>query len=147
MELLPELNKEATCKRVKKFFTQDLEKLTLLAGQRMVDLQSPTMDGQPKGTSFGNSAENKIVNGLDAQAIVLSVNEALHTGVDETSKKILLGRYINHERWVDVQNVIYKEHTTFGKLQNHALIAFAYSFEGKQRKNNCDKIIDLKVYY
>ena len=147
VELLPELNKIETCKRVKNFFKKDLERITLLAGQRMIDLQSPNIDGQPKGISFSNSAESKIVDGLDAQLIVLSVNEAIHTGVDETSKKILLGRFINHDRWVDVQNIIYKEHTTFAKLQNHALIVFAYSFEGKQIKNHCDKIIDLKVYY
>lgn len=147
MELLPKLNEEETCNRVKKFFAKDLEKLTLLAGQRMIDLQSPNMEGQPKGTSFGNSAENSIVNGLDAQAIVLSVKEAIYQGIDDDSRKIIVGRFIQRHRWVDVQPTIFKEHTTFGKLQNRALIAFAYSFEGKQRKNHCDQIIDLKVYY
>lgn len=84
-----------------------------------------------------------MINGLDAQNIVKSVNDALHYGVDPVSKKILIGLYINHQRWVDIQPLIYREHTSFSVYRKYALISFAYSFEGWQVKNHCDKVIKL----
>ena len=146
MNLLPELDEKRTCNRVKKFFKRDLEKIVLMSGHRMVDLQSPQMTGMPSGSHF-NSNEQTMINGLDAQDIVKSVNDALNRGVDPISRKILIGLYINHQRWVDVQSMIYKEHTSFSVYRNKALIAFAYSFEGWQIKNHCYKVIDLKVYF
>lgn len=146
MNLFPELDENKTCDNVTKFFKKDLEKIVLLSGHRMIDLQSPQITGMPSGSSTLNRAEDRLVDGFDAQNIVKSVSDALYRGVDPVSSKILVGLYINYQRWVDVQTTIYKEHTSFAKLRRRALIAFAYSFEGWQKKNNCDKIINLKAY-
>lgn len=147
LDILPNLDEDGTCDNVTKFFKKDLEKLVLLSGHRMIDLQSPQIDGISGGSgNFNNSVENKLLNGLDAQNIVKSVDDAIHHGIDPTSKKIIIGLFINNQRWVDVQNVIFKEHTSFATLRRKALIAFSYSFEGWQRKNHCDQVIVLNEY-
>lgn len=147
IELLPELNRKETCEKVDKFFKNHVERLVLLAGSRLIDLSSPNLSNAPSGSSFNNNQENQLINGIDAQNIVKSINDALNRGIDPVSRKILIGLYINHDRWIDVQNVIYKEHTSFAKLRNRALLAFASSFEGWQLKNNVDEPIKLNVYY
>lgn len=67
-----------------------------------------------------------MINGLDAQNIVKSVNEALHYGVDPVSKKILIRLYINHHRWGDIQPLIYREYTSFSIYRKHPLISFLH---------------------
>lgn len=147
VELLPELNVNETCREVDKFFRKHVERLVLLAGSRLTDLSSPNISGMPSGSTFSNNQESKLINGIDAQNIVKSISDALNRGVDPVSRKILIGLYINHDRWIDVQNVIYKEHTSFAKLRKRALLSFASSFEGWQVKNHCDEVITLNVYY
>ena len=142
VELVPKIDAEKTCENVKYFFKHDLEKIVLMSGNRMIDLSSPNLGGISGSNSF-NSAETTMINGLDAQNIVKSVYDALHHGIDPISQKILIGLYINHQRWVDIQPVIYREHTSFATYRNRALILFAYSFEGWQVKNHCDKVIKL----
>lgn len=142
MDLLPKLNEQKTYENVTNFFKRDLERIVLMSGSRMTDLASPNLNGAP-GLSNFNNVEINLINGLDAQNIVKSVNDALHYGVDPVSKKILIGLYINHQRWVDIQPLIYREHTSFSVYRKHALISFAYSFEGWQVKNHCDKVIKL----
>lgn len=145
MSLLPEVNEEKTKDNVAHFFKHDLEKLVLMAGSRMTDLQSPQLSGMPSGSRL-NSTEDTVINGLNSQLIVKSVSDALNRGVDPVSRKILIGLYINHQRWVDIQPSIYKEHTSFSQYRNQALIKFAFSFEGWQIRNNCDKVITLVAY-
>lgn len=142
IELLPKLDEKATCRNVHNFFKYQLENIVLMSGHRMTDLQSPSFDSIPSG-SHVNSAELKVVNGLDAQNVVKSVYDALHH-IDDLSYTILTGIYLKYERWVDIQPYVGREHTSFGKYKNRALVAFAYSFEAWQILNNCDHVIDLK---
>ena len=142
VDLLPKLNEQKTYENVTNFFKRDLERIVLMSGSRMTELASPNLNGAPGSSNF-NNVEINLINGLDAQNIVKSVNDALHYGVDPVSKKILIGLYINHQRWVDIQPLIYREHTSFSVYRKHALISFAYSFEGWQVKNHCDKVIKL----
>ena len=142
VDLLPKLNEQKTYENVTNFFKRDLERIVLMSGSRMTDLASPNLNVAPGSSNF-NNVEINLINGLDAQNIVKSVNDALHYGVDPVSKKILIGLYINHQRWVDIQPLIYREHTSFSVYRKHALISFAYSFEGWQVKNHCDKVIKL----
>lgn len=145
MELVPKIDAIKTCENVSHFFKADLERIVLMSGSRMVDLSSPSFE-ENYGSSDSNSIETKMINGLDAQNIVKSIHDALFHGVDPISQKILIGLYINHQRWVDIQPLVYKEHTSFAAYRNRALITFAYSFEGWQVKNHCDKIIKLIAY-
>lgn len=147
VELLPELNKKKTCEEVDKFFKNHVERLVLLAGSRLIDLSSPNLSDAPSGSSFNNNQENKLINGIDAQNIVKSINDALNRGIDPVSRKILIGLYIKHDHWIDVQTVIYKEHTSFAKLRQRALLVFASSFEGWELKNHVDEPVKLNVYY
>ena len=145
MELVPKIDAVKTYDNVSSFFKDDLEKIVLMSGSRMVDLSSPSFE-ENYGSSEVNSIENKLINGLDAQNVVKSVHDALYHGVDPVSQKILIGLYIKRQRWVDIQPLVYREHTSFATYRKRALLAFAYSFEGWQIKNRCDKVIRLLAY-
>lgn len=145
MESVPKIDAVKTCDNVSSFFKNDLEKIVLMSGSRMVDLSSPSFE-ENYNSSETNGIEIKLINGLDAQSVVKSVHDALYHGVDPVSQKILIGLYINHQRWVDIQPLVYREHTSFATCRKRALLTFAYSFEGWQKKNHCDKVIRLLAY-
>lgn len=142
MELVPKIDAVKTCKNVSNFFKDDLERIVLMSGNRMVDLSSPSFE-ENYSSSKANGIETKLINGLDAQNVVKSVYDALYHGVDPVSQKILIGLYIKRQRWVDIQPLVYREHTSFATYRKRALLTFAYSFEGWQVKNHCDKVIKL----
>lgn len=145
MELVPKVDAVKTYDNVSSFFKDDLEKIVLMSGSRMVDLSSPSFE-ENYGSSEINGIETKLINGLDAQNVVKSVHDALYRGVDPVSQKILIGLYIKRQRWVDIQPLVYREHTSFAAYRKRALLTFAYSFEGWQIKNHCDKVIKLLAY-
>ena len=145
MELVPKIDAVQTYKNVSNFFKDDLEKIVLMSGSRMIDLSSPSFE-ENYSSSKTNGIETKLINGLDAQSVVKSVHDALYHGVDLVSQKILIGLYIKHQRWVDIQPLVYREHTSFATYRKRALLTFAYSFEGWQVKNHCDKVIRLLAY-
>lgn len=145
MELVPKIDAVKTCKNVSDFFKDDLEKIVLMSGSRMIDLSSPSFE-ENYSSSKANGVETKLINGLDAQSIVKSVHDALYHGVDPVSQRILIGLYIKRQRWVDIQPLVYREHTSFAAYRKRALLTFAYSFEGWQTKNHCDKVIRLLAY-
>lgn len=146
MNLLPELDEEKTKDNVVNFFNKDLEKLVLMSGRKLTDLQSPNFDNQSSGSSFVNSNELKLIDGLDTQNIVKSVYDALYHGVDDTSRRILIGQYIEHKRWIDLGFDINREKSSFAKYRKRALIMFAYSFEAWQYRNHCDDIVKLREF-
>ena len=145
MELVPKIDAVKTYDNVSSFFKDDLEKIVLMSGSRMVDLSSPSFE-ENYGSSDANGIETKLINGLDSQNVVKSVHDALYHGVDPMSQRILIGLYIKRQRWVDIQPLVYREHTSFAAYRKRALLAFAYSFEGWQIKNHCDKVIRLLAY-
>ena len=145
MELVPKIDAVKTCKNVSDFFKDDLEKIVLMSGSRMIDLSSPSFE-ENYGSSEVNSIETKLINGLDAQNIVKSVHDALYHGVDPVSQRIMMGVNIKHQRRVDMPPLVHREHTCFAAYRKRALLTFAYSFEGWQTKNHCDKVIRLLAY-
>ena len=77
MELVPKIDAVKTCKNVSDFFKDDLEKIVLMSGSRMIDLSSPSFE-ENYSSSKANGIETKLINGLDAQSVVKSVHDALY---------------------------------------------------------------------
>ena len=119
MELVPKIDAVKTYDNVSSFFKDDLEKIVLMSGSRMVDLSSPSFE-ENYGSSEVNSIENKLINGLDAQNVVKSVHDALYHGVDPVSQRILIGLYIKRYRWVDIQPFVYREQPSFAAYRKRA---------------------------
>jgi ArpU family phage transcriptional regulator len=146
VELFPEVDVNATCDNVNHFFRKDLEKTVLLAGCRMVDLQSPQLSDMPSGTHDTSRIENGLIDATEAQEIVMVTSHALNRGIDPISRSILISLFIKHERWIDAQHILYKEHTSFNRLRRRALLSFAFAFEGWQRKLKSGTNLELIQY-
>lgn len=73
MELLKRMNNHATKNRVRNFLTDELPQLMLVANLSQLDIKSPSFSDMPKGSSYGNSAEDNITEYMMARTAVLAV--------------------------------------------------------------------------
>lgn len=135
----------ASCKTIDKFFKRDLDKLILMSGRSLTDLKSPVLSAEPGHSNRSGAAETAIIRGLNAEAEVHAIHNAI-TSLDQVSQAILLGLYIDHLSWHTLQNSLYVEKTQFSKLRQHALLCFADSFDYWQRQLHCEPVIDLHEY-
>lgn len=143
--LFPELDVKETLKNVSDFLTNDLERLLLMSGRNLTDLKSPQLSFAPSHSTGNNVNEDNLIRGLDAGAMVDAVNDTIHH-CTPVSELILIELFIKHKSWIQVQPMVYSEHTKFSQLRKRALLEFADSFDKWQRFHNCKPIIDLHAY-
>lgn len=142
--LFKDLDTTETCTKVKQFLGKQLERLVLMSGHRLIDISSPALSPAPGHTS-GNHNEDALIDGIDAEAIVMAVHETIHH-CPEPSRTILLEKYIEHKPSFVVSHDIYLGHSRFADLLNHALLEFADGFDYWQRQFDCKPLNDLHVY-
>lgn len=146
MELLfPKLNKEKTLENVSDFFKHDLERLILMSGRNLTDLSSPRLSNAPGSSNFGNPIENKLINGIDAEAMVEAVHDTIYH-CSYTSRVILVELLVKRRTWNQVKPIVYSEHYKFSCLRRKAMFDFAESFNFWQRKYHCQPIINLQDF-
>nr|DAV67945.1 MAG TPA: transcriptional regulator [Caudoviricetes sp.] len=141
--LFPEINKKRTLENVSSFFKKDLPKLLLMSGRNLTDLSSPKLSAAPGSSNFGNANEDKLINGIDAEAMVEAVYDAIHH-CSYNSEIILIELFVNRKSWGEVQRMVYSEQNKFSYLRRRAMFEFANSFDYWQRVHHCQPIIDLK---
>ena len=141
--LFPEINKKRTLENVSSFFKKDLPKLLLMSGRNLTDLSSPKLSAAPGSSNFGNATEDKLINGIDAEAMVEAVYDAIHH-CSHNSEIILIELFVNRKSWGEVQRMVYSEQNKFSYLRRRAMFEFANSFDYWQRVHHCQPIIDLK---
>ena len=141
--LFPEINKKRTLENVSSFFKKDLPKLLLMSGRNLTDLSSPKLSAAPGSSNFGNANEDKLINGIDAEAMVEAVYDAIHH-CSHNSEIILIELFVNRKSWGEVQRMVYSEQNKFCYLRRRAMFEFANSFDYWQRVHHCQPIIDLK---
>ena len=147
MELLfPKLNKEQTLENVSDFFKNDLERLILMSGRNLTDLSSPKLSAAPSSSNFGNAIEDKIINGIDAEAMVEAVHDTIFH-CSHNSQIILLELFVERKSWNQVKPMVYSEHYKFSYLRRKAMFDFAESFNFWQRQHHCQPIINLQEFY
>lgn len=142
--LFKELDTKATCSEVKRLLTKELERLVLMSGHQLIDISSPALSPAP-GHSSGNHNEDALIEGINADGIVMAIHETIHH-CPEPSKTILIEKYIKHTPSFLIAKSIYLEHSRFNDLLNHALLEFADGFDYWQLQFNCQPITDLHVY-
>ena len=145
MELFPDIDMNKTANRVDKFLRNDLEKLILMSGRSLTDLSSPVLSQAPGHTNGVNNQEAVIVRGLDAEREINAIHNTINN-LPNNSRTILIGLYIKHDSWNNIQHKVYREHTQFSVMRKQALIQFADSFDYYQAKFGCIPCIDLHVY-
>lgn len=78
LALFPEIDDQATARRVRFFFDKDMPRLLNRAGRPITDLTSPKLDlaGGSSG-GYGNGQERKIIDHLDAIEVYNRVVDAI----------------------------------------------------------------------
>lgn len=142
--LFKELDSAETVNRVASFFNKDYERLFLLSGSRLTDISSPALSQAP-GHTGGNHAEQKLIQGITAEALIDAVTDAIGK-CSYSSQVILKNLLIRRESWQDVKNQLYCEDHKLSYLRKKACLEFADSFDSAQIRHKCQPVIDLHVY-
>lgn len=140
--LFPEINRKRTLENVSSYFKKDLPRLLLMSGRGLTDLSSPKLSAAPGSSNFGNANEDKLINGIDAEAMVEATYDAIHH-CSHTSQIILLELFVKRRSWQQVQSMVYSEQYKFSYLRRQAMFDFANSFDYWQKVHHCQPIISL----
>lgn len=140
--LFPEINRKRTLENVSSYFKKDLPRLLLMSGRGLTDLSSPKLSAAPGSSNFGNANEDKLINGIDAEAMVEATYDAIHH-CSHTSQIILLELFVKRRSWQQVQSMVYSEQYKFSYLRRRAMFDFANSFDYWQKVHHCQPIISL----
>ncbi|MQS44259.1 ArpU family phage packaging/lysis transcriptional regulator [Companilactobacillus mishanensis] len=127
MGLLPVIDEVETQGEVRSYFEQEFPRLVLQAGYSMLDIQSPSFTGMPKG-SFVNNTEESMMRHLEAIDLVQATIESI-TKCPETEKNILMFAYVYKMRDRNIQIRLGYQHSRYNLLKNQALLAFADAFQ------------------
>ncbi|MFD1455217.1 hypothetical protein ACFQ44_05890 [Levilactobacillus lanxiensis] len=129
-------------KSVKRYFSQDFERLALLSGTQISALQSPQYDGMPKAPGVTKNFDDDISEQADQQVIFDCTLKALRmiTGV---SCYIIWHSLVQHELEGQVRRQIHYQHARYIERKNAALEEFYYAFVG-QLSSRGITIHDLK---
>ena len=148
MNLLAEIDYQATAGNVDRLLKIKLPKLCYRAGRGIYELSSPQLSLAPAHSTGGNSAEASIINTLGIEQIILAIHHTIyHCG--EISKTILIDTYIHHYTPDRIISLLpYERSQYFHKLKPLALNEFADRYDYWQRKCGVDieDITDLHIY-
>lgn len=145
MILFNDIDTQGTAERVDSFLTNDLHKLLLLCGHSRFELSSPKLDLAPSHGSSGNTVENKLIAGVDAQEEVNAIYKTAHD-LRGASKKIIIGLYFSNKPVWQVKESVQYEKTKYYDLRKQALCDFADTFDRWQQYLKYSPKIDLHVY-
>nr|DAX90268.1 MAG TPA: transcriptional regulator [Caudoviricetes sp.] len=130
------IDHKATEDNVKQFLSREYPRMKRIAGRDRTGVSSPSMDGMPKGSSYGNSVERRLVQSIYAKQVVEAVQDAIHC-CDAFSCKVLTMLYINGYSDTQTYTAIgYQRSNYFSRVKPKALLQFADAY----------LLDDLKIY-
>lgn len=88
---LPEVDEKLSIAQARGLLSK-YRRLSRIAGVRLTDIRSPQLDGMPRTKGYGNQAEDRLINHLDAETIINEINMAMQY-LNETSAKVLYYSY------------------------------------------------------
>ncbi|USS86857.1 hypothetical protein M3M38_01990 [Fructilactobacillus cliffordii] len=122
-----EIDEQATCNKVRRFFKKQVPRLIRLSGLNLVSLKSPELSSMPTSKPAGNTNEDRIVRKLEAQRIITAVVQAIRI-CGEPSNTILFGVYLQGlPNWQVEQQLGYGA-SRFYQLKNQSFLNFADAF-------------------
>ncbi|USS85069.1 DUF1492 domain-containing protein [Fructilactobacillus myrtifloralis] len=124
MDLIPEIDREATIKATKRFFKKVWPRIVLQSGLSAISLRSPEITDMPSSAPVGNSNEELVVRMLDSQTQVKNIIRCMDS-LETKKKTILREAYIsNIQNWKIAQEIGYSL-PRYYQLKNEALVDFA----------------------
>lgn len=139
MGLLPEVDEDKSIENAKEILS-NYRRLSRMAGQKLTDIQSPTFDGMPKASSYDNRIETKIVDHIDAEAIINNCQQAMSI-MNKTSYWVLYYTYFCEPALTHYQIAAKVGYAagSIDKLKLRGLLEFAEAYPGEKLlvfKNN-----------
>lgn len=129
LSIFETIDEEQTLVNVKNYFDYQLPRLERLAGETIGTIQSPSYDGQPKGSPATDSQARRIVQKVDAQQAVRATRDAI-SRCDQTSQHILHGVFISGDTDEDCYKQIgYSSARYYRHFKPLALMEFAEAFD------------------
>lgn len=124
-------------KSVKRYFSQDFERLALLSGTKLSALQSPQYDGMPKAPGVTKNFDDDISEQADQQVIFDCTMGALKM-ITSVSCYIIWHSLVRHELERQVRGTIHYQHSRYIDRKNAALEEFYYAFTRKLSERGID---------
>lgn len=148
MNLLADIDYDATANNVDRLLRIKLPKLCLRCGRGLTDLSSPQLSFAPSHSTGRNIQECNIVDALGIEEVIRAIHHTIYH-CTEISKIILVDTYI-HQYPVEqiVMLLPYERSQYFHRLKPMALNEFADRYDYWQRACGVDEEdqIDLHVY-
>lgn len=143
------LNKTATVKNVKSFFTNDFEHYLNLSGKHRTDLASPTFDasGVTNHSGVNHQEQNMSIN-IDAGNCVQAVNDAIANCTntrDMPYATIIYYYYIKRLDDYKIYERLGYQKAQYYRLKSSALLEFAERLDYWRQQDQAD-LPDLRVY-
>ncbi|WP_426290952.1 ArpU family phage packaging/lysis transcriptional regulator [Lactiplantibacillus plantarum] len=127
-EIFPPIDQEKTIKQVRRFLDKKLPKAVRASGHSVADLKSPSMDGMPKSSPAGNSAENRITRRMYAEQIVRQTIQAM-ARCDHECQEILDRLYLQgYSDTMCYMDIGYSKTQYFDRWKPLAMLQFAQSY-------------------
>ena len=122
--LLDKLDETATKRKAIKVL-KSYQRYKRIANRNILFLQSPAMTGMPRSSSGENTEEIKIVNKVNAETIVVTIENSIAEIYGSDYRMLLENKYIHGDTEYEIQTtLLISERTMYRKL-NAALISFA----------------------
>lgn len=131
--LLPEINVQASKDKARELLSQ-YKRLTRMAGVKLTDIQSPSLDGMPKSPSFENKAEEKIVKRINAESVISDIQQAMSV-LAPTSYWVLYYSYFQATPLTYIQiadKLVGYSEESIDYLKGRALLEFAEAYPNQE---------------
>ncbi|MHC9533155.1 ArpU family phage packaging/lysis transcriptional regulator [Dellaglioa sp. L3N] len=125
--LLDELDETAT-KRNSIKVLRSYPRYKRIANRNILFLQSPAMEGMPKSKSGANNEEVKIVNKLEAETIVKTIEHCIESIVGSDYRMLLENTYIHGDSDYEIQSTLGISKSTQDRMLKVALLNFAEAY-------------------
>lgn len=146
-DLPVDFNRTATADNVRYFFNYRLDYYLRMSGANRSDLKSPALSLTGGGSPIGNTAEIKMTNIIEAEAVCQSVAKTIDNcshRAKQPSYTILKECYLDGLKdFVVAQHVGFAK-TRFQEIKREALCEFAERFIYWQERYHVDELIDLR---
>ena len=127
--LLPEIDERASRELARELLS-NYRRYSRMAGVKLTDIKSPTIDGMPKSSSYDNRIEDKIVNHIDAEQIIYNVQQAMQF-LDKTSYWVIYYSYLCEPQlsyYQISQKLVGYSEESIDYLKRRGLIRFAEAY-------------------
>nr|WP_302426969.1 ArpU family phage packaging/lysis transcriptional regulator [Limosilactobacillus mucosae] len=127
-----------TAKNARKFLSKGINKYLYKAGMHRNQLKSPTLNLASSGSSGGNHAEDKIINGMEASRMCRCIKDTLDN-CEPLTYQIISAVYLEGLKdWQMADKLSYSP-SQYQNIKRTALCEFAERFEGFESRYSFDR--------